>query len=153
MNSTQTRNTDYCKFIESKTNIRLYFLRRIFVLHADICEIAFQHVKVILYGTSFLQYHKSDESFRQFSCHITFYASLGRYEKCFQRKWCEENILCLFCDLILWVNFVRIIIILKRAWIDNSKWLGKKSNLTRKKFEKFWNRQYGIRHPNFWYKT
>ena len=65
MNSTQTRNTDYCKFIESKTNIRLYFLRRIFVLHADICEMAFQHVKVILYGTSFLQYHKSDESFRQ----------------------------------------------------------------------------------------
>ena len=59
MNSTQTRNTDYCKFIESKTNIRLYFLQRI------ICEIAFQYVKVILYGTSFLQYHKSDESFRQ----------------------------------------------------------------------------------------
>ena len=62
MNSTQTRNTDYCKFIESKTNIRLYLLQRI----ADICEIAFQYVKVILYGTSFLQYHKSDESFRQF---------------------------------------------------------------------------------------
>ena len=61
MNSTQTRNTDYCKFIESKTNIRLYLLQRI----ADICEIAFQYVKVILYGTSFLQYHKSDESFRQ----------------------------------------------------------------------------------------
>ena len=122
-------------------------------LHADVCKIAFQYVKVIRYGTSFLQYHKSDESFRRFSCHITFYASLSRYEKCFQRKWCEENILCLFCDLILWVNFVRIIIILKRAWIDNSKWLGKKSNSTKKKFEMFWTRQYGLRHPNFWYET
>ena len=56
-------------------------IRRIFVLEADICEIAFQYVKVRLYGTSFLQSHKSDESFRQCSCNITFYASLGRYEK------------------------------------------------------------------------
>ena len=52
-----------------------------FVLEADICEIAFQYLKVRLYGTSFLQSHKSDESFRQFPCHIKFYASLGRYEK------------------------------------------------------------------------